>query len=59
MIYYTHDNGGRPFKVVIDEKDICADVYIYKSINDTDDYYKNPILIISPIPTAFLNRFYN
>ena len=49
MIYYTHDNGGRPFKVVIDEKDICADVYIYKSINDTDDYYKNPILIISPI----------
>ena len=24
--YYTHDNGGRPFKVVIDDKK----VYIYK-----------------------------
>ena len=24
--YYTHDNGGRPFKVVVDNKKI----YVYK-----------------------------
>lgn len=40
VAYYTHDNGGRPFKVVIDDKKV---VKIYKQIrnNDDDDTYED------------------
>ena len=34
-IYLIHDNGGRPFKVVIKENDVS--IYIKSSYNDTTD----------------------
>ena len=42
--YYTHDNGGRPFKVVIDDKKVY--VYKYKKYDGNTDsflYSEKPI----------------
>ena len=40
--YYIHDNGGKPFKVSVNKKEI--DVYIYKS--DDPEIYKKRIIQI-------------
>lgn len=54
--YLTHDNGGRPFKVVIDKN--INQVTVYKAnwnidrdnCRNCDDYvfYKDPILVVDP-----------
>jgi hypothetical protein len=41
--YYTHDNGGRPFKVVIDGKK----VYVYKQINEEEEYVSEPTMLFT------------
>lgn len=45
--YFTHDNGGRPFKVVIDD---CGDLCIYKNTQRTseDDYDNTPFWSCHP-----------
>jgi hypothetical protein len=50
-IYFTHDNGGKPFKVIIDNHT----VKIYKQILDSDKYEVKPILIYKPI-AIFIGR---
>ena len=42
--YYTHDNGGRPFKVVVEDKKVY--VYKYKKYDETTNsflYSEKPI----------------
>ena len=37
-IYYTHDNGGRPFKVIVDSINNKIDVFKYSNILNDDIY---------------------
>lgn len=43
--YYIHDNGGRPFKVVLEEKEVK--VYTFKD-EDCDSYGDDPIFVYTP-----------
>lgn len=36
--YYVHDNGGRPFKVNVDNKNNTVEIFKFKSTIDCDDY---------------------
>jgi hypothetical protein len=56
-VYYTHDNGARPFKVVINKKDIS--VYREYEIDyDKDEYgYEDkPILKFSNVEKIFIGK---
>lgn len=52
-IYYTHDNGGRPFKVVINKNNVKVYKYSYTylhSLSDKSDIYElTPYLICKPL----------
>ena len=54
--YLIHDNGGRPFKVLINE---YVSIYKYKGYNEKADkriYSKKPIIILKNIENIFIGK---
>jgi hypothetical protein len=54
--YLIHDNGGRPFKVVINE---YVSIYKYKGYNEKTDkeiYSQKPIIILKNILNIFVGK---
>ncbi len=49
--YYIHDNGGRPFKVTVDEQ-----VSIYKQQNDNDQKYSSTALFTFNPQRVFVGK---
>lgn len=53
--YFTHSNGGRPFKIVIKNKDI----YVYKYtgfVNNNNIYSKKEILYLKNVKKIFIGK---
>ena len=43
-IYFRHDNGGRPFKVIVEKNNDVYDVFVYKMAQEENEYEDNAIL---------------